>query len=374
MKKKFVLLAMMIVLGVMGTNSAAYMDLEIRGMGSSVYGNYKLIYDTVLDITWYDFSRGIYNWDNQMAWAEGLSVSFGGHTFDEWRLPSAGESPCYGEDCTSSEMGHLYYVSLGNPSGGGTITSGPFDHIFTIKQHWFSTEYEPVDWAYRFNFIQGFQGYDPKSSTLYALAVRDGDVGAFPEPDFSATPLSGTAPLTVNFTDESSGIIDTWEWDFGDNSALSNNQNPQHTYQDPGTYTVELTVTGPGGTDTETKADYIVVEHETPVANFTADNTIGDAPLTVNFSDESTDDITSCLWDFGDGETSTEQNPNHTYDNPGIYTVSLSVSGPHGSDTEVKLGYITVSEPDDDDGGGGGGCFISTPLLGIFPISQHRED
>ncbi len=137
---------------------------------------------------------------------------------------------------------------------------------------------------------------------------------------------------------------------------------------------MKLTITGPGGTDTETKADYIVVEHETPVANFTADNTIGDAPLIVNFSDESTGDITSCLWDFGDGETSTEENPTHTYDNPGIYTVSLSVSGPHGSDTEVKLGYITVSEPDGDDGGGGGGCFISTPFLGIFPIPQHRED
>ena len=141
---------------------------------------------------------------------------------------------------------------------------------------------------------------------------------------------------------------------------------------------MELTVTGPGGTDTETKTDYIVVQQETPIANFTANNTSGVAPLTVNFTDESTGDITSCLWDFGDNETSTEENPAHTFDNAGIYTVSLSVSGPDGSDSEIKSGYITVSEPDDDGGGGGGGggggCFIATPVLGIFTISQHRGD
>ncbi|MFH1931027.1 MAG: PKD domain-containing protein [Pseudomonadota bacterium] len=198
-----------------------------------------------------------------------------------------------------------------------------------------------------------------------------------PVANFTADNTSGVAPLTVNFSDTSTGDITDWLWDFGDNSN-STNQNPIHIYSNPGTYTVSLTVTGPYGSDTETKADYIVVEHGSPVANFTADNTIGVAPLTINFTDASAGDITSRLWDFGDNETSTEENPAHTYDNPGIYTVSLSVSGPHGNDTEVKLGYITVSEPDDNDddggGGGGGGCFISTPLLGIFLISQHREN
>ena len=110
---------------------------------------------------------------------------------------------------------------------------------------------------------------------------------------------------------------------------------------------------------------YIWNLYEYPVGGFTADPLLGPAPLTVNFTDESTGDITSFLWDFGDGETSIEENPTHTYTDEGIYTVSLSASGPHGSDTEVKLGYITVSEPDDDDGSGSGGCFISTPLLGI---------
>lgn len=205
--------------------------------------------------------------------------------------------------------------------------------------------------------VTGPYGSDTETKTDYITVNYPAPVA-----DFTANPLSGVYPLTVNFTDQSTGTITSWSWDFDDGST-SDEQNPAHTYNDPGTYTMELTVNGPGGTDTETKADYIVVEHETPVANFTADNTIGVAPLTVNFGDASTGDITSCLWDFGDNKTSTEENPAHTYDNPGIYTVSLFVSGPHGSDTEVKLGYITVSEPGDDngDGGGGGGCFISTP-------------
>ena len=89
-------------------------------------------------------------------------------------------------------------------------------------------------------------------------------VYAFTEPeaqfvaDFSANPTKGPAPFTVSFTDQSTGSITSWEWDFGDGSA-SNIQNPSHTYTAIGTYTVSLTVAGPEGSDTNTKADYIKV-------------------------------------------------------------------------------------------------------------------
>lgn len=79
-------------------------------------------------------------------------------------------------------------------------------------------------------------------------------------------------------------------------------------------------------------------------AGFTADLTSGPVPLTVNFTDQSTGDITSWSWGFGDGATSTEQNPSHTYTDAGTYTVSLAVTGPCGSDTEVKANFITVLE------------------------------
>ena len=75
---------------------------------------------------------------------------------------------------------------------------------------------------------------------------------------FSATPTSGTAPLTVTFTDASTGAPTTWAWTF-DDGATSTAQSPSHTYAAAGTYTVVLTVTNAGGSDTETKAGYITV-------------------------------------------------------------------------------------------------------------------
>jgi hypothetical protein len=78
-------------------------------------------------------------------------------------------------------------------------------------------------------------------------------------------------------------------------------------------------------------------------AEFTADMTSGPVPLTVHFTDLSTGLITSHLWNFGDGGTATEQNPNHTYSIAGTYTVSLGISGPNGSDVEEKADYIQVT-------------------------------
>ena len=79
-----------------------------------------------------------------------------------------------------------------------------------------------------------------------------------------------------------------------------------------------------------------------PVAAFFASPTRGSVPLTVQFTDRSTGEITSRNWDFGDNTTSTDKNPSHTYNNAGNYTVSLTVHGPSGSHTETKVDYIKV--------------------------------
>jgi PKD repeat protein len=81
-----------------------------------------------------------------------------------------------------------------------------------------------------------------------------------------------------------------------------------------------------------------------PVAEFTATPLSGNAPLTVNFSDLSTGTISQRSWDFGDGGGSTDQNPSHTYIIGGTYTVSLTVSGPNGNDTETKTDFTNVTE------------------------------
>jgi uncharacterized protein (TIGR02145 family) len=85
---------------------------------------------------------------------------------------------------------------------------------------------------------------------------------------------------------------------------------------------------------------------------FTATPTSGNAPLKVNFTDQSTNNPTSWEWDFGDGNGSTEQNPSHTYNNMGSYDVSLTTTNADGSDTEIKTSYIvvkgTITDPRDD--------------------------
>ena len=164
-----------------------------------------------------------------------------------------------------------------------------------------------------------------------------------PVAQFSGSPTSGTVPLTVNFTDLSTGSITSWRWTFGD-GGTSIAQNPSHQYTSTGIYTVSLTVTGPGGSDGETKNNYITVSPcVAPTANFVGSPTSGDAPLTVNFTDQSSGSPTSWSWNFGDSGTSTAQNPSHVYTGAGTYTVTLTVSNACGSDQEVKTNYITVT-------------------------------
>lgn len=165
---------------------------------------------------------------------------------------------------------------------------------------------------------------------------------------FSATPLTGIAPLEVAFTDESlpgTEPLTFLRWDFGDGTT-STEAAPVHTYTEPGTYTVTLTLASVSGVNTRTRTDYVRVRGETgPRADFRADKRAGDGPLTVKFSDESnagSSEIISRLWDFGDGNTSTEDAPTHTYEKNGNFTVSLTVETAIGEDTETKGAFITV--------------------------------
>ncbi len=203
-----------------------------------------------------------------------------------------------------------------------------------------------------------------------ATETKENYIKVVPIAEFTANPLSGYPQLTVHFYDQSIGDITSWQWDFGDPDSGAENtsteQNPVHTYTKPGQYTVTLTVTEPSGaSDTETKTDYILVLQ--PAANFSGNPTSGSAPLEVQFTDQSTGTITTWSWNFGDGQTSSAQNPVHTYDDPGTYTVSLTVTGPWGSDSEVKENYITVYTPAQAD-------FQGSPTEGWAPLEVQFTD
>ena len=109
-----------------------------------------------------------------------------------------------------------------------------------------------------------------------------------------------------------------------------------HVYAVPGLYTPTLTVSGPEGSYTLSKAEYINAK---VLTDFSANYINGYTPLNVSFTNLSRGDFLSVLWDFGDGITSTHPAPTHTYTTQGTYSVTLTVSGPSGSYQQIKAKY-----------------------------------
>ncbi len=165
-----------------------------------------------------------------------------------------------------------------------------------------------------------------------------------PVANFSATTTSGNTPLSVAFTDTSTGTPTSWTWSFGDGTS-STDKNPVHTYTTAGKYTVSLTVKNEAGSNAVTKSSYINPTNSlmTPVASFSASSTSGNTPLKVTFTDTSKGNPTSWNWNFGDGKSSTEKSPTHTYSTAGSYTVQLTVSNAAGNNTAIKSTYIKVA-------------------------------
>ena len=165
-----------------------------------------------------------------------------------------------------------------------------------------------------------------------------------PVADFYTSNRYGPGPFTVSFFETSRGATPmTYSWDFGDGTT-SRTRNPTHTFKADGEYTIALTVTNQYGSDTKTEPAYIGVGIP-PVAEFSATPQEGTIPLTVSFADISKNKPATWHWDFGDGATSTEQNPTHTYREPGTYTVKLKVSNNFGSDALAQTGFITAVSP-----------------------------
>ena len=186
-----------------------------------------------------------------------------------------------------------------------------------------------------------------------------------PIADFTANVTSGTQPLNVLFTNTSQGRITSHLWDFGDGTTSTGYGG--HTYRIPGKYTVKLRVTGPDGTNTATKLDYIHVNYLPPVAKFTAKLTKGGKPLALAFTNASVGNVTSWLWDFGDGGSSAEKTPSHVYATAGVFTVKLKAAGPGGSNTQTRTDYITVYGPPVTG-------FTATPTGGIRPLEVSFSD
>jgi PKD repeat protein len=184
---------------------------------------------------------------------------------------------------------------------------------------------------------------------------------------FTSNVTAGAVPLAVQFTDASTGSPTGWQWSWGDETANGTIRNPVHVYNAPGLYTVTLTVTGPGGSNTTRKTGYINVSTipvptptptpeptatptptptptPGPVAGFSGNITTGLVPLVVQFTDESTGSPTGWQWSWDDlTANGTVRNPVHIFNATGLYTIMLTVTNSNGSNTTVKVGYINVT-------------------------------
>ncbi|MFY9800126.1 MAG: PKD domain-containing protein, partial [Methanoregula sp.] len=221
--------------------------------------------------------------------------------------------------------------------------------------------------------VSNTRGSDRITKTRY-ITVMPAPVP--PVAEFTSDKRVGFAPLTVKFIDQSSGTAPlSYAWDFDNDGIVDSTlKYPANTYSSPGTYTVNLTVTGPGGTDAEVKTGYIIVNAAPvkPTAIFTSDTQSGASPLTVQFTDQSTGRPSSWYWNFGDGSISTKQNPVHTYTTtrwPQTYTVTLTVTNANGSDRTVKTRYITVTPPPGPEAG-----FIASSTTGRSPLTVQFTD
>ena len=182
-------------------------------------------------------------------------------------------------------------------------------------------------------------------------------VVSMPAAGFSATQTAGCAPFTVQFNNESSANATSWQWSFpGGTPSSSTMTNPSVTYATAGTYSVTLTVGNAAGNNTTTQTDLIVV-NGTPAAAF--DGVINQMTVTLT---NNTTNANSYEWDFGDGETSTDANPSHIYQQDGVYEVTLTASNDCGS-VMVSEEFSIVTMP--------AAGFSAAQTTGCEPFEVH---
>ena len=321
-------------------------------------------------------------------------LSTGNVTAWSWSFP--GGTPNTSTDqnpVVSYNTSGTYNVTLvaSNSSGGTTVTQSSFivvddvpNAAFTSNSNVLTSTFNNMSTnatSYSWDFGDGNVSADANPTYTYAAGgtysvtltatnacgsvttTEEVTVVAAPVAAFTSDVVNGCAPFTVNFSDQSSGGVTGWSWSFpGGTPSSSTDENPSVTYDTPGTYDVTLVSTNVSGSNGVTQTSYIVVE-TVPSISFGSST----SSLTATFNNMTTG-ATSYLWDFGDGNTSIDVNPSHTYLGNGTYTVTLTATNACGSVTSTEMIEVMFS------GTAPTAAFTSNATSGCSPFTVTFTD
>lgn len=193
--------------------------------------------------------------------------------------------------------------------------------------------------------VSAFDNFGCKKDTFATVLVNP-----IPVPSFmpSIFPANGCAPFTIAFTDNTSPIMQSYLWDFGDGNT-STNQNPAHTYTTDGIFDISLSGYSSEGCFGTYKSTALVNVYPVPNASFTATPPLSTLSQLVLFnSSASSSFVTSWNWDFGDPASpqnnSTSQNPDHVFSNVGTYQIWLKVTSDKGCIDSALLSVKVVPD------------------------------
>ncbi len=233
------------------------------------------------------------------------------------------------EDCANDT---IFFTNLS--TGGPDTYSWNFDDGSPLSSVVDPNHVYSTDGSYNVMLVASYAASGCSDTSTQTVTVYPRTVPSFT----NNTPCLGIA---TNFTDNTTGTPNSWEWDFGDGSPIDNNQNPSHTYNPDGSYQVSLITQNAFGCS-DTLVQTIDV-YPLPTADFIND-TICDGAIT-NFTDMSVDAI-SWEWDFGDGSPlNLNPSPTHTFPANGSYTVQLVVANNFGCTDTSQVNVVVNPNP-----------------------------
>jgi parallel beta-helix repeat protein len=286
--------------------------------------------------------------------------------------PTSGSVPLTVSFTASASGGNPPYTYHWACSDGSSSTQQNPSYTFT----------EPGTYTVTLTVIDSSDNQDSATVSIHATAPTTRLSASA-----GATPTSGTAPLSVSFTGTASGGNSpySYSWTFGDGSS-STQQNPSHTYSQPGEYTATFTVTDSSNSqDSDTVAIVASAPTNQLTVSASASPLTGTAPLSVSFTGNVSGGIPpyTYSWTFGDGSSSTQQNPTHTYSQPGDYTaviiVTDGISQQRSDSVDIEVAttasevHLDLSIKTGPPVKGQGGTISPSPGKYIYPLNTMAQ-